>query len=58
VENECVNGNGKYFVRSVLEGAVNVTTVGMGLEADRKDDARYGKKRWPHRGALNSDLSL
>jgi hypothetical protein len=26
VENECVNANGKYFVRSLLEGATNVTT--------------------------------
>jgi hypothetical protein len=33
VENDCVNRDGKYFVRSLLEGATNVTTMSMGLEA-------------------------
>ena len=33
VENDCVNANGKYFVRSLVEGATNVITMSMGLEA-------------------------
>jgi hypothetical protein len=33
VENDCVNRDGKYFFRSLLEGATNVTTMSMGLEA-------------------------
>jgi hypothetical protein len=33
VENDCVNPDGKYFSRSLLEAATNVTTMSMGLEA-------------------------
>jgi ketosteroid isomerase-like protein len=36
VENDCVNDNGKYFQRSLLEGATNVTTMSMGLDAIRR----------------------
>ena len=43
VENDCVNNNGKYFVRSLLEGATNVTTMSMGLEAIERSMRDMGK---------------